>query len=326
MTIRFTAIGLAGALVLGGCGRTGDADDPSALIGAVAVDGSSTVAPISEAMAEEFQGANPGVRVTVGIAGTGGGFKRFCAGEIDVADASRPITGDEEAACQAAGIDWAEIPVAWDGLSVVVNPQNDFITCLTVEELKKIWQPNSTVTTWRDVRSEFPAQQIKLYGPGTDSGTFDYFTEVIVGKAKSSRPDYQASEDDNVLVQGVAGDHYALGYFGHAYAQENQDKVKSVGVDNGGECVLPTDETITNKTYVPLSRQLFLYVNRAALDRREVLAFLNFYMEQAPLLVPSTGYLALDGAEYQQNTQVLSGGAVTETAPVVDSAAPTGTR
>jgi phosphate transport system substrate-binding protein len=314
MPKRLSALGLAGALALVGCGRADDASDASRLSGAVAVDGSSTVAPISEAVAEEFQGANPGVRVTVGIAGTGGGFKRFCAGETDVSDASRAITDEERAACQTAGVEWIELPVAWDGLSVVVNPQNDFVSCLTVEELKKVWQPNSTVNTWRDVRPEFPSQPIKLYGAGTDSGTFDYFTEAIVGEAKASRTDYQASEDDNVLVQGVAGDRYALGYFGHAYLQANEDKVKVIGIDGGAGCVLPTDETIANKTYAPLSRSLFLYVKRAALERPEVGAFVRFYMEQASALVPSTGYLALDAAQYQQNTQAL-GGAPAATAP-----------
>ncbi|MSR35842.1 MAG: PstS family phosphate ABC transporter substrate-binding protein [Gemmatimonadetes bacterium] len=326
MNIRLPALGFAAALLLVGCGKAEDAPEGSVsdLAGSVAVDGSSTVAPISEAVAEEFQGVNPGVRVTVGIAGTGGGFKRFCAGETDVSDASRPITEEEKAACQTAGIEWVELPVAWDGLSVVVNPKNDYATCLTVEELKKIWQPNSTVTTWRDVRSEFPAQQIKLYGPGTDSGTFDYFTEVVVGKAKSSRPDYQASEDDNVLVQGVAGDEYALGYFGHAYVKENPDKVKSIGIDNGAGCVEPTDQTISDKTYAPLSRQLFLYVKRAALARPEVSAFVGYYMDNAPEATSSTGYLPLDAAQYQQNKQVLAGGA--GPAPTADSAAQLGAK
>jgi phosphate transport system substrate-binding protein len=322
MNLRFSALGLAAALLLIGCGKTEGDSGASDLSGSVAVDGSSTVAPISEAVAEEFQITNPNVRVTVGIAGTGGGFKRFCAGETDVSDASRPMTGEEKAACQTAGVEWVELPVAWDGLSVVVNPQNDFVTCLTVEELKKIWQPNSTVATWRDVRSEFPAQQIKLYGPGTDSGTFDYFTEVVVGKAKSSRPDYQASEDDNVLVQGVAGDQYALGYFGHAYVKENPDKVKPIGIDNGAGCVDPTDETISNKSYAPLSRELFLYVKRAALARPEVSGFVRYYMDNAPEATASTGYLPLEAARYEQNRQMLTGGAAA--APEGAAPAPAG--
>jgi phosphate transport system substrate-binding protein len=301
---------LCAALVAAGCGggEGGEGDEASELSGAVSVDGSSTVAPISEAVAEEFQGANAGVRVTVGIAGTGGGFQRFCAGETDISDASRPISEEEQQACAAAGIEYLELPVAWDGLSVVVNPANEFVECLTVEELRRIWEPNSRVATWRDVRSEFPAQPIKLYGAGTDSGTFDYFTEAIVGETGSSRTDYQASEDDNVLVQGVAGDQYALGYFGHAYAVQNEDKLKVVGVDNGAGCVLPTDATIADKTYAPLSRELFIYVGRAALERPEVGEFVRFYMQNAEALVPSTGYLALGAAEYQQNLTALGAG------------------
>jgi phosphate transport system substrate-binding protein len=309
---RPSALALLGLVVLSACsgGEGGDAGDESesTLSGAVQVDGSSTVAPISEAMAEEFQLVHSGVRVTVGIAGTGGGFQRFCSGETDISDASRPISDEEKQNCAIAEIEYLELPVAWDGLSVVVNPENDFADCLTVEELRRIWQPNSRVTTWRDVRSEFPAQPIKLYGAGTDSGTFDYFTEVIVGETGASRTDYQASEDDNVLVQGVAGDPYALGYFGHAYATQNADKVKSIGVDNGAGCVLPTDETIGDKSYAPLSRELFIYVARGALSRPAVDEFVRFYMENAAALVPSTGYLALDAAEYQANLQALQAG------------------
>ncbi len=324
MKTRLSALALAGVLALSGCaGKEEEAPAASALSGAVAVDGSSTVAPISEAMAEEFQGANPGVRVTVGIAGTGGGFKRFCAGETDISDASRPITDAERESCAAAGIEFVEMPVAWDGLSIVVNPSNDFAECLTVAELKKIWEPNSKVTSWRDVRSDFPAQPIKLYGPGTDSGTFDYFTEVINGKAKSSRPDYQASEDDNVLVQGVAGDQFALGYFGHAYVSKNLDKLKVVGVDSGTGCIQPTDETITNQTYTPLSRPLLLYVKRASMARPEVKEFIRFFMDEAKAIVPTTGYLALDDAQYQQNLQALDAPVGAPAAPTTDSAAPT---
>ncbi len=324
MKTRLSALALAGVLALSGCaGKEEEAPAASALSGAVAVDGSSTVAPISEAMAEEFQGANPGVRVTVGIAGTGGGFKRFCAGETDISDASRPITDAERESCAAAGIEFVEMPVAWDGLSIVVNPSNDFAECLTVAELKKIWEPNSKVTSWRDVRSDFPAQPIKLYGPGTDSGTFDYFTEVINGKAKSGRPDYQASEDDNVLVQGVAGDQFALGYFGHAYVSKNPDKLKVVGVDSGTGCIQPTDETITNQTYTPLSRPLLLYVKRASMARPEVKEFIRFFMDEAKAIVPTTGYLALDDAQYQQNLQALDAPVGAPAAPTTDSAAPT---
>ena len=306
MKTRLSVLTLAGGLIFFGCSAKDNAGAAgSNLSGAVHVDGSSTVAPISEAVAEDFQATNPGVRVTVGISGTGGGFKRFCAGETDLSDASRPITDPEREACAAAGVEWVELPVAWDGLSVVVNPRNDFVQCLTLEELKRIWQPGSTVSTWRDVRSDFPAQRIKLYGPGTDSGTFDYFTEVVVGKAKSSRPDYQASEDDNVLVQGVAGDQYALGYFGHAYVKENLEKLKVLGVDSGSGCVIPTDQTISAKTYTPLSRPLFLYARRSAIARPEVKRFVQYFMDEAKDLVPTTGYLALDDAQYQQNREAL---------------------
>ena len=278
------------------------------LSGAVQVDGSSTVAPISEAVAEEFQIANPGVRVTVGISGTGGGFQRFCAGETDVSDASRPISEGEEQACASAGVEYLELPVAWDGLSVVVNPGNDFVQCLTVEELRRIWEPNSRVSTWRDIRPEFPAEPIKLYGPGTHSGTFDYFTETVIGETGASRPDYQGSEDDNVLVQGVAGDQYALGYFGYAYVRENVDKLQTVSVDDGAGCVLPSKETILARSYAPLSRPLLIYVARGSLVRPAVAEFVRFYMEYADVLVASTGYLALAREQYEQNLQVIPAG------------------
>ena len=315
---RFPIFACVLALAAPACSG-GEEESAGALSGAVQVDGSSTVAPISEAAAEEFQLVHSGVRVTVGIAGTGGGFQRFCAGETDISDASRPISEEEQQACAAAGIEYLELPVAWDGLSVVVNPANDFVECLTVEELRRIWQPNSRVTTWRDVRSDFPAQPVKLYGAGTDSGTFDYFTEAIVGETGSSRTDYQASEDDNVLVQGVAGDQYALGYFGHAYAVQNQDKLKVIGVDNGAGCVMPTDATIGDKTYAPLSRELYIYVARGALSRPEVVEFVRFYMQNAEALVPSTGYLALGAAEYQQNLSTIGTGAGAEAAPEAPS-------
>jgi phosphate transport system substrate-binding protein len=278
------------------CG--GGSDSGTGLTGRVQIDGSSTVFPIAEAFAEEFQLLNRDVRVTVGFSGTGGGFKRFCAGEIDVSNASRPITEAEIAACEAAGIDFLELAVAWDGLSVVANPANDFVSCLTTDELHRIWMPGSEVTTWRDVRSQWPDEQIRLYGPGTDSGTFDYFTETINGEAGASRPDYQASEDDNILVQGIAGDRYALGYLGYAYYAENAQRLTLVQVDGGGGCVIPTDQTIEDGSYSPLSRPLFLYVRRAALDRAEVRAFLAFVFEGAASLVPTTGYHALAAEDY----------------------------
>ena len=296
------------ALTPWGCSGRGDAGDGSTLSGAVDVDGSSTVLPVTEAIAEEFQIENPGVRVTVGVSGTGGGFSRFCAGETDVSNASRPISEEERAACATAGIEPIELPVAWDGLSVVVNPANEFVQCLTVEELRRIWRPGSTVATWRDVRPEFPAQPIKLYGPGTDSGTFDYFTEVIVGETGASRPDYQASEDDNVLVQGVVGDRDALGYFGYAYVQENADRLKVVAIDGGSGCVAPNEQTISDKSYAPMSRPLLIYVKRSSLARPEAAAFVRYYMTNAPQLVPATGYVPLGADQYQENLQSLGRG------------------
>jgi phosphate transport system substrate-binding protein len=287
---------------LGACGgERGRIENEAGLSGAVRADGSSTVFPITEAVAEEFQAANQAVRVTVGISGTGGGFKKFCAAETDISDASRPIKESELEACRANSVEPVELAVAYDGLAVLVNPQNNFATCLTVAELKRIWEPSSTVRTWKDVRPEWPAEEMKLYGPGTDSGTFDYFTEAIVGSEDASRPDYTASEDDNVLVQGIAGDPYALGYFGVAYYVENSDKLKLLGVDNGTGCVSPSFETVQSGQYAPLSRPLFIYVNRSSLQRPEVVAFLKYYMSHAATLVAQVGYIALEAERYQAN-------------------------
>jgi phosphate transport system substrate-binding protein len=306
------ALSLAGT-VLAGCGNNaapapdqsnGNNAAPAAeskLSGTIKVDGSSTVFPITEAAAEEFQNANPGVQVTVGVSGTGGGFKKFVVGETDISDASRPIKDNEAAAAKEKGIDYVEIPVAYDGLSVVVNKDNTWVDKLTVAELKKIWEPNSKVKTWKDVRPEWPAEEIKLYGPGTDSGTFEYFTEAIVGEAKKSRPDYTASEDDNVLVQGIAGDKNALGYFGYAYFEENADKLKLVPVDNGdGKAVTPNADTIKDGSYKPLSRPLFIYVNKASLQKPEVKEFVKFYIENAPELVKSVFYVPLTDDKYKE--------------------------
>ena len=292
-------------LAVAACGGgSGDAG-ASGLSGTVAIDGSSTVFPIAEAVAEEFQIANSGVRVTVGFSGSGGGFERFCAGETDISNASRPINSREVERCAAAGIDFTELSVAWDGLSVIVNPANDFVSCLTTAELSRIWEPASSVDTWADVRSGWPAEGIRLYGPGTDSGTFDYFTETINGESGASRADFQASEDDNILVQGVAGDQYALGYFGYAYYAENSDRLKLVEVDGGAGCVAPSDETIEDASYAPLSRPLFVYVKHEALARPEVLAYVSFMLEEAGALVPSTGYHALADEEYAESLRVI---------------------
>ncbi|HSJ15070.1 MAG TPA: PstS family phosphate ABC transporter substrate-binding protein [Longimicrobiales bacterium] len=286
---------------------SGDADAvQSELRGTIEIDGSSTVYPISEAMAEEFgRETGGGVRVTVGFSGTGGGFKRFCAGETHISNASRPIKDSEAQLCVQNGVEYLELPVAIDGLAVVVNPKNTFAECLTVAELKKIWEPGSRVSSWSQVRTGFPNQPIKLYGPGTNSGTFDYFTEAIMGEEDASRGDYSASEDDNVLVQGVVGDEGALGYFGYAYYAENSGSLKPVAVDDGTGCVGPTPETITSGQYKPLSRPLLIYVNRSALARPEVAAFARFYIEHAPELVPEVGYVARPAADYAQGVQAL---------------------
>ena len=306
---RWTAFALLAIAACGG-GDGGAGGAEGALAGSIEIDGSSTVYPITEAVAEEFGAGQPDVRVTVAQSGTGGGFKRFCAGEIPIANASRPIKDEEIQLCSGSSVDYIELKIGTDGLAVVVNPQNTAVQCLTVEELKKIWAPGSTVKSWSDVREGLPAEPLKLYGPGTNSGTFDYFTEAIVGESGSSRADYTPSEDDNVLVQGVEGDRNALGYFGYAYYIENQQRLRALGVDNGSGCVTPTPETVKGGTYAPLSRPLFIYVNRAALERPEVDAFVRFYLEQAAALVTEVGYIPLEPAEYEAGlTQLGQGGA-----------------
>ncbi|GAB4472135.1 MAG: PstS family phosphate ABC transporter substrate-binding protein [Elainellaceae cyanobacterium] len=263
----------------------------------IKIDGSSTVFPITEAMAEEFMKINRGINVTVGISGTGGGFNKFCAGETDISNASRPIKQSEIDKCKAAGIEYIELPVAFDALTVVVNPRNNWVTSLTTAELKKIWEPGSTVNNWNQVRSSFPNRVMRLYGAGTDSGTFDYFTEAINGKAGDSRGDYTASEDDNVLVQGVAQDEGALGYFGFAYYEENQNRLKAVAIDNGNGPVAPSRANVENNTYVPLSRPIFIYVSERAAQRPEVRQFVSFYLSN-PQLVDETGYIRLPQEGY----------------------------
>lgn len=278
------------------------------LEGDILVDGSSTVYPITEAMAEEFQKANPKVKVTVGISGTGGGFKKFCRGETGISDASRPIKPSEVEVCQQNGIEYIELPVAYDGLAVMVNPQNDWVDYLTVAELKKIWEPaaQGQITRWNQIRPEWPDEELHLFGAGVDSGTYDYFTEAIVGEEGASRGDFQASEDDNVLVQGIASDPLALGFFGLAYYEENKDRLKLVPIDdenpdNGDGSILPTLETVSTGTYQPLARPIFIYVNRKAADRPEVEAFIRFYLdpENAKTLVREVGYIPLPDAVYQ---------------------------
>lgn len=263
----------------------------------VRIDGSSTVFPITEAVAEEFRNERSDIRVTVGVSGTGGGFKKFVLGETDINDASRPIKPSEIAKCKAKSIGFIELPVAYDGLSVVVHPENDWLDYITVEELRAVWKPESAVKTWKDVRASWPDRPIKLFGAGTDSGTFDYFTEVIVGKARACRSDYTASEDDNVIVTGISGNKDALGFFGFAYYKENKDRLKIAPIKNGEAApVAPSVESIEDGTYAPLSRPVFIYVSTSAAGRPEVKAFIDFYLDQAPALVGQVGYVALPAA------------------------------
>lgn len=296
------------ALSLAACGggTETEGETPDApLTGTIAIDGSSTVFPITEAIAEEFNGTYPEVRIPIGVSGTGGGFKKFIAGETDISNASRPIKDEEAQDAAAAGIEYIEMTIAYDGLSVLVNPANDWVDSLTVEELKMMWAPDSTVKTWSDIRSEWPNEEIKFYAPGTDSGTFDYFTEEINGESGAIRPDFTASEDDNVLVQGIAGDKNAIGFFGYAYYEENQDKLKLIAIDNGNGPVTPDFDTIQNGSYSPLSRPIFIYINKAALKKPEVVEFVTFYNTVAEEIIPEVGYVALPSADYQANLALL---------------------
>ena len=270
----------------------------------IKIDGSSTVYPITEAVAEDFQKAKKGAaKVTVGISGTGGGFKKFCRGETDIANASRPITKKEMDECKAAGITYYELPIAFDALTVVVNPSNDFIKSMTVAELKKIWEPaaQGQVKTWKQVNATWPDLPLKLFGAGSDSGTFDYFTEAIVGKAKSSRGDYTASEDDNVLVQGVTRDKGGLGYFGFAYYAENQKKLKAVPIveKDGKPAVSPSMETVLNGTYQPLARPIFIYVSAKSLAKPEVREFVTYYLKEGAKAAQSVKYVPLPAKAYE---------------------------
>ena len=294
-----TACSSSGAPTSGVAGASGTpagslAPAGGGLSGTVTIDGSSTVYPITEAVAEEFQKANPGVKVTVAFAGTGGGFKKFCNGETDMNDASRPIKKDdagEGQACTAKNIGYVELGIATDALSVVVNKDNSWAKCLTTAQLKTMWDQGSAAKSWKDIDPTFPDQPLKLFGPGPDSGTFDYFTEVINGKAKQSRSDYTPSEDDNALVTGVAGDKDALGYFGFAYLEANLDKIKAVAVDSGAGCVEPSADNVNNGTYKPLARPLFIYPSVSALKRPEFAAFVQYYLDNVNTYVDETGYI-----------------------------------
>ena len=271
----------------------------------IKIDGSSTVFPITEAVAEEFQKANSGIKVMVGISGTGGGFKRFARGETDISDASRPIKPKEVDLAKENGIEYIELPVAYDGLSVLVNLKNTWVDHLTVKELKKMWEPSSqgTITKWSQIREGFPDKEIRLFGPGTDSGTFDYFTEAICGKSAASRGDYTASEDDNVLVEGISSDPQALGYFGLAYYEQNKDKLKIVPVDdendaNGKGPIEPSSQSVMDSTYQPLARPIFIYISTQAAKKEEVQKFVEFYLKNAPELVAEVGYIPLPKEAY----------------------------
>jgi len=273
----------------------------------VKIDGSSTVYPITEAVAEEFQVAERGkIRVTVGISGTGGGFKKFCRGETDISDASRPIKPSEVKLCKESGIEYIELPVAYDGVAITVNPKNEWVDYMTVRELKKLWEPGAQdrITRWSQIRPEWPDKEIHLFGAGVDSGTYDYFTKAIVGKEGASRGDFTASEDDNVLVQGIATDRLALGFFGLAYYEENQDKLRLVPIDdeddsNGKGPILPSPETVSNGIYQPLSRPIFIYVSERSAKRPEVERFIEFYIKNAAVLSKEVGYIPLPQKAYE---------------------------
>jgi phosphate transport system substrate-binding protein len=306
---------LATALVACGGSDAGQDTDSTAaggegLSGTIQIDGSSTVAPLSEAAAELFQQENPDVRVVVGTSGTGGGFEKFCAGETDISDASRPIEEDEAATCEENGIQYEEITVANDGLAVVVNPENDWAQCLTVEQLNKMWGPDSTAKTWKDVDPSFPDEELLLFGPGTDSGTFDYFTGEINGEEGASRTDYQPSEDDNVIVQGVQSSKGATGYFGLSYVEENQGAIKAVEVDGGEGCVAPSKETVLDGSYQPLGRPLFIYAKSETVESPHGLAFLEFYVENSEAIAEQALYVPLSEeqkAEAEQKVANLGG-------------------
>lgn len=282
------------------CNSSDQTDEQKGKQMVVKVDGSSTVYPITEAVSEDYKAINPNMQITIGISGTGGGMKKFTSGEIDICNASRPMKKEEADACVVNNIKFIELPIAYDGLAIVVNPKNNWVDKLSIAELKTIWSAASQgkITTWDQVRAGFPKKSIKLFGPGTDSGTFDYFCEAVNGKKGDSRGDYTASEDDNVLVQGVSSDDGALGYFGLAYYEQNKDKLKIVPIDdgndaNGAGAIVPTLETVQNGTYSPLSRVLLLYANTQAEAKKDVKDFLNFYLENAPKLCAEVGYIPL---------------------------------
>jgi len=307
--MRYVSVVVLSLLVAacgGGQSQEGQPGATGRVTGAIKVDGSSTVYPIAEAVAEEFKKENPAVDVQVGTSGTGGGFQKFCRAETDISNASRPIKPTETDTCKTSGVEFVELPVAYDGLAVVVNPKNTWATSMTVEELKKVWAPEAQgkITRWNQVRASWPDRELHLFGAGVDSGTYDYFTEAVVGKEGASRGDFTSSEDDNVLVQGIANDELALGFMGIAYVEQNKGKLKLVPVDdgkkeNGEGPVLASAETVRNGTYQPLSRPLFIYVARKSADRPEVEKFVNSYFTRGKELVSEVGYVPLTDQIYQ---------------------------
>jgi phosphate transport system substrate-binding protein len=311
------ALGLSAVLALGlaACGDDDNggssSDGDGGLSGSIAIDGSSTVAPLSERAAEDFRADNGGVQITVGTSGTGGGFEKFCNGETDISDASRPIDPEDEAegvACENNGVEYQELQVANDGLSVVVNEENDWATCLTVEQLKTMWEPaaEGTISNWNQVDPSFPDEEITFFGPGTDSGTFDYFTDAINGEEGASRTDYQASEDDNVIVQGVGGTRGGIGYFGLSYFEENQDTLNAVEIDAGDGCVAASTETVQSGEYQPLGRPLFIYVKKDLVDRPEGLAFVEFYIENATTIAEEVLFVPLTDEQVSEAQSALA--------------------
>ena len=306
-TVKLNAGLLLGAtLLFSACGGnnegTGEGSD---LTGSIQIDGSSTVYPITEAVAEEYRAVAPDVKVTVGVSGTGGGMKKFTRGEIDMVNASRKIKASEDSLAKANGISFIELPVAYDGLTVVVHPENDWVKEITTEDLKKIWEPSAQgkIMKWNQIRPEWPDREIHLYGPGVESGTYDYFTEAVVGESGASRGDYTASEDDNVLVQGVSTDVNALGFFGYAYYEENQGKLKVVPVNNGSGAVTPSLETVKDGSYAPLSRPLFIYVNSKAVQSPATVDFVNFYLDNAAELSKEVGYIPMPAEMYKEQKE-----------------------
>ena len=293
------------AVVLAGCGGSGGGGGGNGLSGLIEADGSSTVGPFTSAAAQRFKQEQSGVNVTVGISGTGGGFERFCRGETDLSDASRPIKDEERAICEKNGIAYSEFLVANDGIAVVANKQNDWADCLTVAQLKRIWEPGSKVKSWQDVDPSFPDEQLKLFGPGTDSGTFDFFTDKIVGEEGASRTDYSATENDNVTVRGVSGEKGGLGYFGLSYFEDNRSQLKDLKVNGGGGCVAPTRETVQAGTYTPLSRPLFIYAKTSSFKRPEVEAFIRFIIDHEVEIADAARFVPLTAAQLKLAKQEL---------------------